>query len=78
MTDVKLLKKAKVYDVTKMRTILLMDSELHINNKKLTCDMMKQAETLKRVLQEQYRSRKWQRAIIMALNKRLTMDLLCQ
>jgi hypothetical protein len=35
MTDVKILKKAKVYDVTKMQTILLMHPDFNINNKSL-------------------------------------------
>jgi hypothetical protein len=33
MTDVAILKKAGVYDVEKMRTILLMNAEFNINNK---------------------------------------------
>jgi hypothetical protein len=78
MTDVELLKKAKVYDVTKMQTILLMNAELNINNKKMAQEMMIQAEALKLVSREQYGSQKWQRAIVAALNNRLTMDLLRQ
>jgi hypothetical protein len=78
MTDVELLKKANVYDVTKMRTILLMNSEFNINNKKLARDVMKQIEALNLVPREQYGSRKHLQAIYAALNKRLTMDLLRQ
>jgi hypothetical protein len=57
MTDVELLKKAMVYDVTKMRTILLMNSEFKINNKKLARDVMKQVEALDLIPCEQYGSR---------------------
>jgi hypothetical protein len=46
MTDVELLKKAMVYNVTKMRTILLMNPEFNINNKKLAQDVMHQVEAL--------------------------------
>jgi hypothetical protein len=78
MTDVELLKKTMVYDVTKMRTILLMNAEFNINNKKLACDVMQQVEALNLIPQEQYDSRKHLQAIYTALNKHLTMDLLCQ
>ncbi len=35
MTDVEILKKAGGYDIEKMRTIMLMNSEFNMNNKKL-------------------------------------------
>jgi hypothetical protein len=44
MTDVEILKKAGVYDVKKMRIILLMNAEFNMNNKKLRHDMMSHAE----------------------------------
>jgi hypothetical protein len=78
MTDVELLKKANVYDVKKMRTILLMNSEFDINNKKLARDIMKQVESLKSIPCEQYGSQSHLQAIYAALNKHLTMDLLGQ
>ena len=56
MTDVELLKKVVVDDVTKMRTILLMKSECNINNKKHARDVMKQVESLKLIQREQYGS----------------------
>jgi hypothetical protein len=41
ITNVEILKKeADVYDIDRMRTILLMNSELNMNNKKLGWDLM--------------------------------------
>ena len=76
MTDVEILKKAGVYDIEKMRTILLMNSELNINNKKLGREMMANAEEHGAIAREQYGSRRHHRSITAALNKRLTMDML--
>jgi hypothetical protein len=47
ITEVKILKKAGVYDIHLMRTIQLMNSELNLNNKKLGHDMMSQGKSLK-------------------------------
>jgi hypothetical protein len=55
-----------------------MNAELNINKKKMAREMMKQAEALNLISREQYGSQKWQQAIVAALNKRLTMDLLQQ
>jgi hypothetical protein len=77
-TDVEILKKAGVYDVEKMRTILLMNAEFNMNNKKLGRDTMHNAETHGTIAREQYGSRKNHRSITAALNKRLTMDVLRQ
>jgi hypothetical protein len=76
LTDVEILKKAGVYDIEKMRTIILMNSEFNMNNKKLGRDMMCNAEKYGTLAREQYGSRKHHRSIIAALNKRLTMDML--
>jgi hypothetical protein len=73
---VEILKKAGVYDIEKMRTIILMNSEFNMNNKKLGRDMMRNAEHHGTLAQEQYGSHKHHRSIIAALNKRLTMDML--
>jgi hypothetical protein len=78
MTDVEILKKAGVYDIEKMRTILLMNSEFNINNKKLGRDIMNNAEKHGTIAREQYGSRRNHRSVIAALNKRLTMDVLRQ
>ena len=78
MTDVEILKKAGVYDVEKMHTILLMNAKFNMNNKKLGCDMMHHAKKHSALAREQYGSRRNHQCILAALNKRLTMDLLRQ
>jgi hypothetical protein len=79
MTDVAILKKAGVYDDEKMRTILLMNAEFSMNNKKLGRDMMMvNAERRGEIAREQYGSRRHHQCILAALNKRLTMDNLRQ
>jgi hypothetical protein len=76
MIDVELLKKAGVYNIKKMRTIILMNSEFNMNNKKLGQDMMRNAELHGTLAREQYGSRKNHWSIIAALNKRLAVDML--
>ena len=71
-----ILKKAGVYDITKMRTIQLMHAEFNFNNKKLGRDMMKWAERAGTIADEQNRGMVGHRAIFAALNKKLTYDLL--
>jgi hypothetical protein len=56
MTDVAILKKAGVYNVEKMRTILLMNAEFNMNNKKLSREMMVNAELHGEIAREQYGS----------------------
>lgn len=76
MMDVEILKKARVYDVEKMRTILLINAEFNINNKLLSKEMMINAEMFKTIAKEQFSSRKWLNAIKAALNKWLTYDIM--
>jgi hypothetical protein len=57
-----------------MRTILLMNAEFNINNKKLGREMMVNAELHGEIAREQYQSRRHHQCILAALNKRLTMD----
>jgi hypothetical protein len=78
MTDVKILKKSGVYDVEKMRTILLMNAEFNMNNKRLGRDMTCHAEKHGALAREQYGSCRNHQCILVALNKQLTMDLLRQ
>ena len=78
ITDVEILKKAGIYDVELMRTIQLMHAEFNMNNKKLGWDMMSFAESCQALSAEQFGSRKHHQAILAALNKRLTNDLLRQ
>jgi hypothetical protein len=74
MTDVAILKKAGVHDVEKMRTILLMNAEFNMNNKKLGREMMVNSELHREIAREEYGSRRHHQCILAALNKRLTMD----
>jgi hypothetical protein len=67
-----------VYDVKTMRTILLMNAEFNMNNKKLGQKMMVNAELHREILREQYGSQRHHQCILGALNKRLTMDNLQQ
>ncbi len=75
ITDVCIPKKAGVLDVELMRTIQLMHSEANMNNKKLGREVMANAESAGSMVSEQYGSRKQRRAIVAALDKRLTIDL---
>ncbi len=77
-TDVEILKKVGLYDIAKMRTILLMNAEFNMNNKKLGQDTMNNAERHNTIAREQYGSRRHHRSITAALNKRLMMDVLRQ
>ena len=78
ITDVEILKKAGINDVELMRTIQLMHSEFNMNNKKLGQDMMSFAKLCRALAAEQFGSRKNHQAILAALNKQLTNDLLRQ
>jgi hypothetical protein len=78
ITDVKILKKAEIYNVELVRTIQLMHAEFNMNNKKLGRDMMSFTKLCRALAAEQFGSRKNHQAILAALNKRLTNDLLRQ
>jgi hypothetical protein len=78
ITDVEILKKAGIYNVELMCTIQLMHAEFNMNNKKLGRDMVSFAELCCALSAEQFGSRKHHHAILAALNKRLTNDLLRQ
>ena len=71
-------KKKGNYRVDRLRTILLYEADFNMNNKYLGRDMMQQAEKRKILANEQYGSRKKKAAILHALNKRLTFDILRQ
>ena len=64
--------------IDKLRKILLYEADFNMNNKYLGRDMMKCAEKGKMLAKEQYGSRKRKTAILHALNKRLTFDILRQ
>ena len=60
----------------KMRTIQLFVAQFNMNNKKTGRDAMARAEELGVMPKEQAGSRKHHRAVLSALNKVLTVDLL--
>ena len=70
-----LLKKQGVYEVSKLRAILLFEADFNQNNKCLGQAMMYQAEDLQLLAEEQFGSRKRHSAIDHCLNKVLMFDL---
>jgi len=77
-TNVMLLKKKDIYDVEKLRTVLLMAADFNHNNKRAGRDMMKNVEKHGTIAREQYGSRKNHASIDHCINKVLTFDLLRQ
>jgi hypothetical protein len=76
VTDAMLLKKAGVYEVDKMRTIVLFAAEFNALNKLLGRTMMWTAKDGNQLApDEQYGSRKQHRSIDQGCNKRLSTDL---
>ena len=73
-TDVMILKKMGIYDVDKLRTIVLYEADFNHNNKYLGKIMMNQAMDKKLIAPEQY-STPGRKAIDHALNKRLIFDI---
>ena len=78
ITDVEILKSEGVYEIEKMRTIQLLDSQFNMNNKKLGRELISHAESIGLLAEEQFGSRKSRKAVSVALNKRLTLDILRQ
>ncbi len=73
-TNVMILKKAGLYDVQKLRTIVLYDAAFNHNNKFFGRSMMKHATDNGLISPEQY-SRPGRKAIDHALNRRLLFDI---
>ena len=71
-------KKPGDFDVTRLRTILLLEPDFNQGNKKLGSDLMKNAEKFGMLAPEQYGSRKFYTAINQGINQRLTFDILRQ
>ena len=76
MTDVEILKKAGVWDVEKLQTIIMMHTQFNANNKKLGRNTLRYAEEKRAIAKEQFGSRKHHSCIRAALNKRLTANLM--
>ena len=64
--------------VDKLRAIILFETDFNLNNEYIGRDMMSKAEKVLILAKEQYGSRKRRTAILHALNKRLTFDILRQ
>jgi hypothetical protein len=69
-----LFKKTGVYQVDKMRTIVLFEAAFNALNKILGRTMMWTAEDSNQLADEQYGSRKLHRSIDQGSNKRLSAD----
>jgi hypothetical protein len=72
--DVQLLKKKKDFRAEKLRTILLLEADLNMNNKALGRDTMKLGERHNLLTKDNYGGRKGHRAVEVALNTQLTYD----
>jgi hypothetical protein len=73
--DVMLEKKKDVYNIDKLRAILLYEADFNQNNKKLGRQMLAIAEQFDAIAPEQFGSRKFLSAVDQSLNKALTFDL---
>ena len=71
-------KKPGELNVSKLRTILLMEADFKQGNKRLRRQMMRHAESQGLLALEQYGSRKFHMAINQGLNKLLTFDIFRQ
>ena len=76
--DVMIPKKANSYKVDKLRTIVLMEPDFNYLNKIIGKRVMQTAEKANSIAPEQFGSRKQKSAIIHAVNKQLTTDILRQ
>jgi hypothetical protein len=76
--DVQILKKLGVWNIEKLRTILLLEANFNMNNKKLGRDAMQFAERCNALAKEQYGGRKNHRAAEVALNAKLVNDIFRQ
>jgi len=75
--DVAILKKTGVFDVEKMRTIILINEEYNMMSKLMGKQVALFAESHQALEPEQYGRHNCHHAIIAALNKHLTTDLWC-
>jgi hypothetical protein len=73
--DVMLEKKKGVYNIDKLRAILLYEADFNQNNKKLGRQMLATAELYDAIAPEQFGSRKFLSAVDQSLNKALIFDL---
>ena len=76
MTNVEILKKAEVWNVEKLRMIIMMHTQFNANNKKLGKEMLQYADSKGAIAKKQFGSCKQHLCIKAALNKRLTANLM--
>jgi hypothetical protein len=74
--DVQLLKRAQDHRAHKLRTILLLEADFNMNNKKLGRDVMAWAEAANALARDNYGGRKYLRAVEVSLNSTLTYNSL--
>jgi len=72
--DVQLLKRSQEYRANKLRTILLLEADFNMNNKKLGKEAMEIGERLHLLTQDNYGGRKKLRAAEISINQQLTYD----
>ena len=71
-------KKPGQFDVTQLRTVLLLKAEYNQGNKRLGRELMKNAKKFGLLAPEQYGSRKFYTEINQGINQQLTFDILRQ
>ena len=76
VTDAMLVKKKGIFEVDKMRTIVLFTPDFNALNKLLGRTMMWTAEDCKQLAPEQYGSRKRHRSVDQGSNKRMSADMM--
>ena len=72
--DVQLLKRAKQWAATKLRTILLLEADFNMNNKALGADAMRMGEANQCLARDNYGGRKDMQAAEVSMNSQLTYD----
>ena len=76
--DVELCKQQGNFDVTRLRTIVLLEADYNLNNKTMSRRVAQKAEQGKAFAEEQYGSRNGHSAPDVSLNNRLTDDIMRQ
>ena len=72
--DVQLLKRAKLWDANKLRTILLLEADFNMNNKAIGADAMRMGEHAGCFTRDNYGGRKDMQAAEVSMNAQLTFN----
>ena len=70
--NVQILKRSRDFDANSLRTILLLEAYLNMNNKKLGKEVLWKSECDRTLAKENYGGRKKFRAVEMSFNQHLT------